>query len=122
MNITPNRPSFSANVNTLFKKEVIREISPTAESALDELILHAKHDGRDNLSLEIGASKRKLRGLNFPVNFVYKKINPRINSTSTIPKLVRKVDATNPYWNKILSSGKELIREYEEFANRIQPK
>ena len=122
MNVTPNRPSFSAHVNTLFKNEVIREISPTAKSALDELVLHAKNDGRDNLSLEIDASNKLLRGLKFPVSFIYKKINPSINSTSTIPKLVRKVDATHPYWKNILSSGKELIREYEEFANKIQPK
>ena len=108
MKLTTNKPSFSARVDISLSKEIMREISPTAQKAFKELKQHAKYDRRHNLSLNIAASKMPLGNREFPVFFYFQRELKRDN-TKIIKKIT--IDARQPNWNDVLSSG-EKINKY----------
>ena len=117
MKLTTNKPSFSARVDISLSKEIMREISPTAQKAFKELIQHANKDGRHNLSLMIVASKKPLGNHEFPVQFDFLKKH----TEGTTIRTVSTVDARQPNWNDVLSSGEKLIKFYENIAFSTLP-
>ena len=118
MKLTTNKPSFSARVDISLSKEIMREISPTAQKAFKELKQHAKYDRRHNLSLNIAASKMPLGNREFPVFFYFQRELKRDN-TKIIKKIT--IDARQPNWNDVLSSGEKLIKFYENIAFSTLP-